>query len=327
MSLDQALMAYPSLHKKFEKAYFLYEEYIVNFPLIVYYLHAKLKGGTKKTILCYPEKPVYRHALYQICGFNGFTITNKVQKADAIIHFEDTTYRKNDPVLTELNKKHTVINYRCGDISKKTVDEFHKKTFGYGISVNPLTHKGIYVKKGDINSLHNGTILTKTERPEPGYVYQLLVNNRIGDELIEFRVPIIGGIPFVYVKHRPLDGRFKSKNKRVTITKPEDVFTPDEHKKILEFCRLIGLECGEMDVLRDSDTKQLYIIDVNNTPASPPYNLSMIAYRKALHLMSDAFQQAFLKNASNTGLSFIQRMMSLWLMVGELLERPYIGYV
>ena len=119
-------------------------------------------------------------------------------------------------------------------------------------------------------------------------------NNIINNELVEYRVPILGStIPFIYVKYRPLKSRFGSKNKRVEIAKPEKYLSPDEQERIIKFCNMLGLDCGEMDILRDSDTKRIYIVDANHTPASPPYQRSMKRYIKALQIMSDVFRQTF----------------------------------
>jgi len=295
VNIADKLLSNPSLRKKFEKAYFLYDEYITNLPLKFYYLQARLKNSHKKTILCYPEKPVYYHVLDQICRFSGFTITDRPQKADAVVFFEDTTYRKYDSVIQELVKKYKVINYYCWDISKEHVDEIHNQIFGYGLTINPRHYKKKYIKKGNINSLHNGVIMDQPEDPQPDFVYQLLVNNEINSELVEIRLPIIGNrIPFVYLKHRPIKDRFGSQNNWVKILKTQSVITPHEYKKILEFCDSLGLDCGEIDILRDKNTNRIYIVDANNTPAGPPYQLPLKEYKRALHMMSEAFRQAFL---------------------------------
>src|SRR3989344_4712433 len=169
MGIGNKLKTYPALHKIATKVDYLREEYVTLLPLKFYYLSAYLKREVKKVILFYPEKPSHYHVLRQICHFKGFTITNKPQEADAIVHFEDITYRKYDKVLRDLRKKHPVINYRCRDISKEKVDKIHKKAFGYGISINPERYKGKYVKKGNLNTLHDGIIMNRTEKPQPGY--------------------------------------------------------------------------------------------------------------------------------------------------------------
>jgi len=122
-----------------------------------------------------------------------------------------------------------------------------------------------------------------------------LVNNVKNGEACDIRLPIFGKtIPFAYLKYRPTELRFSAKFKRVYIVKPDKVITNNEYKKILELCHKMGLDYGELDVLRDSDTQKLFIVDVNNTPAGPSLYLPMKEKIRAIWLMSDAFQQAFL---------------------------------
>lgn len=295
--LNDKLKAYPSLHKIYAKAYSLRNEYVTLLPLKFWYLSTRLKKHPKKTILCYPEKPVYNHALQQICFFLGYTITNIPQSADAVVHFEDTTFRKYDRVLRQLSKKYKVINYRCFDISKEKVEKIQQQAFGYGMSINPQTYKGGYVKKGNINSLHNGVVLDHPEKPEAGYVYQRLINHEVNRELVVLRVVVVGEkIPFVYLKFRPVNHMFGFKNYRVKIVNPMEVMSGYEYNKILKFCRSFGLDLGELDVLRDTGTKRLYVVDANNTPASPPYQVSMKRYKKVLKIMSEVFQHTFLNS-------------------------------
>ena len=295
--LNDKLKAYPSLHRLYAKAYLLHNEYFTLLPLKFWYLSTRLKKHPKKTILCYPEKPTYGHALQQICYFNGYTITNIPQEADVVVHFEDTTFRKYDQLLRQLNKKIKVINYRCFDISKERVEKIQQQAFGYGMSVNPLTFKGKYVKKGNLNTLHNGIILDHPEKPEKGFVYQRLINHEVDGQLIVLRVVVIGEkIPIVYVKFRPVNHMFGFKNYRVEIVDPMEVMSTHEYNKILKFCRLFGFDLGELDVLRDVDTNKLYVVDANNTPASPPYQVSMKRYKNALKIMAEVFQDTFLNS-------------------------------
>ena len=121
--LNDRLKAYPTLHRVYEKIYFLLNEYFTYLPLKFWYLSAGLKKHSLKTILCYPDKPLYYHSLQQICYFSGYTITNIPQVADAVVHFEDATFGKHDQTLQRLGKKNKVINYHCFDISKEKVEK------------------------------------------------------------------------------------------------------------------------------------------------------------------------------------------------------------
>ena len=60
----------------------------------------------------------------------------------------------------------------------------------------------------------------------------------------------------------------------------------DELNKIHRFCAKIGMDYGEVDVLRDRDDGRIYIVDANNTPSGPPSPISdsdgNIAVREAI---------------------------------------------
>lgn len=43
-----------------------------------------------------------------------------------------------------------------------------------------------------------------------------------------------------------------------------------EAELLLRLCRALGLDYGELDVLRDVEDGKLYVVDVNNTPWAPP---------------------------------------------------------
>ncbi len=272
-----------------------YEECCEYLLLQRYYLLASFKKEKRKVILCYPKKPLYYHSMYQMCRFNHFIITDIPGQADAVFNFEDTTFRADDAVLRKLSKHHTVVNYRCRDISKETVDALHKKIFGYNLSIDPRIYKGSYVKKSNRNSIHRSVVLDHPEEPEKGYVYQRLVNNKKNDELIEIRLPVMGRIlPFAYMKLRSEAYRFQNLNKRVYRVPVDQVISPQEQKQILQFCHALGFDYGELDVLRDTKTSTLYIIDANTTPAGLPYQFPFREYKQTMRLLSEAFIQSFL---------------------------------
>src|SRR5260221_8253055 len=189
LGIANILKPYQKVYRKYMRVTLVYEEYTRYLPFKFYSLNARIKNKNRKIILSYPEKPLCCHTLYHICSFNGYKITNKPQQADVIINFEDVTLRKPNKVLNKLSLKSEIVNYRSLDISKDTVEKVHQKVFSYGASVNPRTFKGKYVKKSVINSLHNGVIRKHAEKPEKGYVYQILINNEFNGVLLEIRVP------------------------------------------------------------------------------------------------------------------------------------------
>lgn len=56
----------------------------------------------------------------------------------------------------------------------------------------------------------------------------------------------------------------------------------------------MGLDWGELDILRNKDDGRAYIVDVNNTPAGPPNHLSKEDKERALQQLATTFARVFL---------------------------------
>lgn len=279
------------------------------FPIVAAYRSipykiAYLQARNNTKVAFYPEIPHYVYAIYKICHVLGYKITDKLEEADLIINFEDKTFRKQDSTFMSLSKKYNAINFRCTDISKKKVEDVHIKVFGYGLFINPVSYKGKFVKKSDENAKHDGIILDKSELPENGFVYQQIINNADRNMVLDLRTPVFKGeIPFVYLKYRSILTRFSNTNSFAEMIDPDKVFSNEEQNKISEFCQEIGLEYGEIDILRDNDSKKIYIVDVNNTPAGPPNHISKKEYALSLKELSNAFKQAFILTSGISGIN------------------------
>lgn len=273
-----------SLYRKLSILFYLYC-YPIPFKILYF------KKTNWKNVFFYPHKPHPMEVLYKVFYLSGYRITNDPHmKADIIVNYEDTTVRTHNDIAKYLKGNEYVINRYCVDISKEKVEKMFREIFGYGLAINPQTYKGNYVKKSNFNAMHDGVVLTKPEKPERGYIYQRVVNNQIKDTVLDFRVPfIMGAIPFVYLKYRPVETRFSNTNRYAKISDTKDIFSQDEIAKIIEFCKLMGLDYGELDILRDSDNKRIYIMDVNNTPSGPPNHIQKEDYRKALSMIADTF--------------------------------------
>lgn len=234
------------------------------------YLLAISKNGFKpKIALCYPEIPKTYHILFSILHKLGYKITSDINsKADIAIVFSDTTIRKEDSILTEFSKKNKVINIACNDISKEKVERIFKETFGYGIGIDPKIYKGKCVRKSNLNGKHDGKIINCPAEPEEGYVYQKIINNQDGNIVTDFRVIIMNNsIPLILKRYRNVDDRF-DRIKKSSPVNLDDCLNQKEINKILLFCKKFGLDCGELDILRDRADNKIYIVDVNNTPAT-----------------------------------------------------------
>lgn len=263
------------------------------------YLRALSKNGFKpKIALCYPEKPKIYHVLYIILHSLGYKITSDPNaKADVMISFADTTIRKEDPTLARLREKHKVVNIDCTDISKEKVERVFKEVFGYGMSVDPRTHKGKCVRKSSANGKHDGKVIDCPSESEEGYIYQKVINNQYGDTVTDFRTLIMNGtMPYLFRRYRSAYDRFDH-TKIFTPANAIDCFSPEEMEKIFLFCDKFGLDNGELDILRDRDDGKLYIVDVNNTPASPRMGKQMTRheyYADYLKKITKGFSVEFL---------------------------------
>lgn len=255
------------------------------------------RQSPKRTILFHPDKPNYSQVLYKVCHNLGCAITSSTRaQPDLIVAFEDVTKRTHSALLTEISTRHFVVNQRCDDISKVRVEETFREVFGYGTFVNPFTHQGFCVMKSNDNAMHDGkAVACPILSVKPDVIYQRVINNTVGDEVLDIRVPIVGTrIPFVYLKYRSVARRFSNINARVSVVPVDNVFDDAETTRIYEFARKLGLDYGELDVLRDADDGRIAIVDVNNTPCGPPNHLSRADTKRAIQLLSDAFESEFL---------------------------------
>jgi len=245
------------------------------FPAIPRELRRFRRVASRKPniVLMYPDNPWWQYSgvyvILHIFQTMGFKITNNPKSNyHLVMNWEDCTFRRSDKQLEELCAKEKVINGRCRDISKRRVDQVFKEVFGYSPTVDPLTYRGTCVAKSNINARHDGEILEcPLKEINEEFVYQRLIDNAIDDEsTMDFRVPIIKRtIPFVYIKYKAITKRFGISVKG-TWGETQEIFSKDEVEKILKFCERIGLDCGELDILRDNGDKKVYIIDCNSTP-------------------------------------------------------------
>ncbi len=195
------------------------------------------------------------------------------------------------------------VNGRCLDIAKSTVDRIWGEVAGYSITVDPLTTTGDLVEKPDVNGMHAGRVLQGPVQPRPGMVYQRLVDARVDEQrILQLRAVIIGSqIVFTYAKWRPYPQWFKG----TELTEPlptEDNLSTDEVATLLRFAAAIGLEYGELDILRDQDGR-IYAIDANRTPVRPK-GLPLDAEDAAFEPQARALAQSLgLASASAPGAS------------------------
>ncbi len=165
----------------------------------------------------------------------------------------------------------STINRRCLDISKGTVDRLWAQVAGYSITVDPLATEGPIVVKPELNGTHAGRVVDgPIARRERGVVYERLVDSRTDDgRILHLRVVVLGGrIILSYAKWRDYPHWFKG----VELTLPrttDELLSAAEQHLALRFAEQIGLDYGELDVLRDRDSGLIYVVDANRTPVRP----------------------------------------------------------
>jgi hypothetical protein len=261
-----------------------------------YFLNLPVNGKRAKTILFYPEYPQKRTIIYKILKHLKYNITaNPKHKSDLVFYWQDSTFRENPFALDKYNPD-KIINLNCRDISKEKISDVFKKVAGYNLDIDPQNFNGDCVKKNNLNAKHDGIIINcPVKEIEPGFVYQKLLNNITKDKLaLDIRVPVLKGeIPFVYLKYKLIENRFTNDLYKSKIGSCSEYLTIEETEMISHFCKEIGLDYGELDVLRNNDDRRIYIVDVNYTPWGPPAKLPEDDNRVAVMLLSEFFKKIF----------------------------------
>lgn len=203
-------------------------------------------------------------------------------------------------VTTEQRKvarKRRIINDTHLTYLKSSVMRNCEKAFGIPFEIDPLTHEGPAVEKpDDYNGTHAGQIVTcPIEARVPGKVYQRVIDNTAPDRMVlDLRISVVGlDLPLVWKKYRPVETRFSNTNAHCELKEVDEVFSKDEISRIRRFVFRAGLEWGELDILRDNASGQIYIVDLNNTPMGPPNGCRPEEGSHAIDLLCDAFAANF----------------------------------
>lgn len=235
----------------------------------------------------------------------GVEMSNKLNgKYDVGIYWDPRMdINKQTPKLKQNGKKIKLINLFLVDTAKGFVAESFETHFGYGYKVDPTTFNGYCISKHNGNGTKSCFFLKcpiEANDIFKDHSYQQIIDytdKKDPNTLYELRIPIVGGIiPCVLFKTRNRGLRFTSKNRSIQIVNPLKYLTEQECQKIITYCRYIGLELGEIDVLRSHEDGQIYIIDVNNTSWWPPNKLGDIDRNIVLNLMWNAFLESFIPN-------------------------------
>jgi hypothetical protein len=264
-------------------------------------LAAPPEQGRRFTVAFAPDRPRPWYLIWPVLRLAGARFVSDPDRADVFMQFEDVTRpgKLTPPLATGALK----LNFGCTDVSKSRIAAAFEEAFGYPLAVDPERHNGEAVEKSEDNGAHDGRIVSCPIAARPGRVYQRVIDNRIAGrpELVEdIRTPTIGGRPaIVFLKRRQVADRFANANVEVVTARPEDVYSDAELESLARFARLIGLDWGGLDVLRDAAEGRIYIVDANKTDMGPPTALPLSEKLHATRVMSRAFR-AFVTGRAET---------------------------
>lgn len=260
---------------------------------------ARLVSWPKKTVLFYPDSPewIAEYVAFQLCALLGYRVINDPNwPHDVVLKFHDSTFSTPEDLTPGISNLDEAINGRSLNISKRFIQRTFARVFGYPLGVDPTQYEGRVVVKSNENYTHDGRIVEcpiPASGIEEGHVYQKAIDTRTDDGyFLDYRVPIIGGvIPIVYLKYSAPSERFSSETSHIELAPPEDVFTPSEMQRMIEFAQAMNLDYGEFDVLRHRSDERIYVVDVANTPTRPDCRLTDGQRRKALYRMIPPFKK------------------------------------
>ena len=238
----------------------------------------------------------------------GANFINNFERNADIGWFWDSQIKldKKTDKMFDFTKELRFINYFLKDTSKDFVAKSMEEHFGYTFKINPKTFNGYCIAKHNGNGTKSCFFLKcpiNADEVFYDHCYQKIINYSSKSDpstLYEIRVPIFKNIiPFVFFKKRNKGLRFTSKNRSMEIVPAKAHLSEQECQDIIMYCRKIGLEYGEIDILRSDEDGKIYIIDVNNTPWWPPNKLSDVDRNIALNMMWNALIQGFFPEKMN----------------------------
>ena len=203
------------------------------------------------------------HALTRV----GARIVGFGAPADMVVAWETGTWL---PARAAERLPGSALNRGCTDISKMTVDRLWTHFAGYSISVDPLTWQGPLVVKPDVNGVRGGRIMAgPLISRRAGRVYQRLIDCVVNGRVGTIRPMVFGGrILAVYEKWRADGDRF-SGPEEVVVRAADELLSSAEQRQLLQFAAALGMDYGELDVLRDQESRLIYVVDANRTPIKP----------------------------------------------------------
>jgi hypothetical protein len=235
-----------------------------------------------------PHRPRPWYIIWAAVVWGGMSFARSSQAADAAFYFEDQTIAA--PPAPQHKR---AFNFGVADVSKSHVARVMEEAFGYPLAVDPATHVGEAVEKGEGNGLHDGRLVMCPLAPAPDKAYQRVIKTESEDGwAYDLRTACVDRRPVVvFLKQKPAAARFSIQNTSVAVKTPEEVFSPAEIAQLERFCEAMQLDWAGLDVLREHDSGRLYVVDVNKTDTGPAVVLNWADRAKATTLLSDALRE------------------------------------
>ncbi|MCG8494229.1 MAG: hypothetical protein MI743_21650 [Sneathiellales bacterium] len=298
--------------------------FILGYPHLLLVRHRVRKAIGRKTFNALPSLKVASFPNKLVRATSLFKMSYSLEKVllvcrlkpqqfdpwkeyDLILNWQDITISHIDPQrYLEASYAHTkkvfpkentiCLNFHCSDISKKHVGKIHTEVFGYSLDIDPLWFEGPAVRKSDGNATHDGQIIhcpITEEEYDNSCVYNVLIDNVFEGYVSDFRVVYMNGIlDLFYEKRRRIANRFSAGCDKVAIRSIDEEFTSKEQRKINAFCKKVGFDYGELDVLRDRQTGKIYIVDVAKTP----FDITKVMSKQEKCKEAELLCVAFIKN-------------------------------
>lgn len=182
------------------------------------------------------------------------------------------------------------INGSCIDVSKSRIDAAWEEVSGYTIQVDPTRNSGRMVVKPEESGAHAGRLVDGPISRRRGFVYQRFVATRKNGRLLSTRAVMLGReMPIIRDYWCAASDIFHGPSHCVARA-PEEVYTDRERGQILRFAGLVGLDFGELDILRDEESGRIYVIDANRTSFMPAL-LSLADLRRSYRAMVPALSR------------------------------------
>lgn len=245
--------------------------WLIYLPLLgAFALAARVRRQRRFAIWYAPDRPRPWYLMRGVALWAGLSVAPTEATANAAFYFDDAT-RGNPPAASVLRR----FNFACADVSKSHVAAVFAEVFGYPLQLDPTTTVGPIVEKSETNGVHDGAVVIAPIRPEPGRVYQRLIDTEADGFNHDLRTPCVGGAPVVvWHKYKPAGESFAIHSRRTRLRDPADVFSAEELALISRFNARMGLDWGGLDILRDRHDGRIYVVDVNKTDLGPVISLS-----------------------------------------------------